>query len=293
MNWWQGLKSKISFNEPLARHTAFKSGGPAKFFVEPKDRQDLIAVLRRLKKHKIPFLVIGNGSNILINDKGLNLAVLRLSTPYFRKISLKAGILEAGAGAMLNRIVEFNKAHGLSSTEFLAGIPGTVGGALVMNAGAWGGAIGDLVDSVKVVGRGLNVKVLKKAEIKFGYRESDLEKYIILSARLKLKKGSRKEIAAAIRDYRESRVKSQDLSRPSLGCAFRNPPGYSAGKLIDLCGLKGRRSGGACISRKHANFILNFKNAAAGDYLKLMHLAAEKVKNKFNIVLEPEIKIWK
>lgn len=293
MSWWKGLKGRISFDEPLARHTAFKAGGPAKFFVEPKGRQELISVLRRLKKNKIPFLLLGNGSNVLINDKGINSAVLRLSPAYFGKISLRDNIVKAQAAAALAKIVEFSRMHSLSSAEFLAGIPGTVAGALVMNAGAHGREIGELVESVEVIDRFLKIRILKKADINFAYRESNLGKYVILSARLKLKKGKKNQISAVIKNYRQARMQSQDLSRPSLGCAFRNPPGHSAGRLIDLCGLKGKRWGGACISDKHANFILNLKDAAAEDYLKLMALAAQKVKNKFNIILEPEIKIWK
>ncbi len=293
MNWWKGLKGKISFKEPLKKYSIFRAGGPARFFIEPKDAGDLKALLSLLKKHKVSFLIFGNGSNVLISDKGLRAAVLRLSSPYFKKISVKSDCLEAGAGALLNQIVASAKKRSLSGAEFLAGIPGTLGGALSMNAGAWGRSIADLVKSVKVMGADTKIKIFKKKDIKFLYRRSSLAKYIILSGRLKLAKGDKKVIAAAIKKHLKDRACLQDFSRPSLGCTFKNPAKHSAGQLIDLCGLKGRRIGDACISTKHANFILNLKNANSDDYLKLMELIKDKVKGKFNITLKPEIKIWR
>lgn len=292
MNWWQSLNGKIIFNEPLKRHTTFNIGGPAKFFIEPKDTADLELTVGLLKKNKVPFYLIGRGSNILISDKGINAAVIRLSRPGFKKINLNGSLLECGGAALLSELVLFAKDNGLSAVEFLSGIPGTVAGALIMNAGAFGKNIGDLVENVTVMDYNSRIKRLRKEEIKFGCRKSNLSGYIILCASLKLHKEDKDEISGRIKEYINIRKKGQDYRYPSAGCIFKNPARSSAGKLIDLCGLKGKRIGGASVSMKHANFIINIKKAKARDVLKLMDLMARKVKDKFNITLKPEIKIW-
>lgn len=292
MIWWKELKGKVRLREPLRRHTTLKIGGPVKFFIQPKDTDDLKLLLNLLKRHKIHFLIIGGGSNILSSDKGLDACVIQLNAPFFKRISLENGYLKAGAGAGLNRVILKALSEGLSGAEFLAGIPGTVGGALVMNAGIPGSSIGDLVKDVTVMGRQGNIKTLKRRDIKFSYRHSSLSDYIILSAHLKLNSKDKKEIRRNIKGYLNYRGIRQDLSRPSAGCIFRNPRGLSVGRLIDLCGLKGKRMGNAFISLRHANFILNKGKAKAKDVLGLMDLIKKKVKNKFNLKLEPEIKIW-
>ncbi|MDD4895102.1 MAG: UDP-N-acetylmuramate dehydrogenase, partial [Candidatus Omnitrophica bacterium] len=184
--------------------------------------------------------------------------------------------------------------RGLSGAEFLAGIPGTIGGALVMNAGIAKDncSIKKLVENVTVMDYNGNIKVLNKKDLKFGYRESGLSKYIILSALLKFNKKSKKHIRDTIKAYLEYRKLTQDLSKPSAGCIFRNPPGNSAGRLIDLCGLKGKKVGKVAVSGKHANFIVNLGNGSASDVLKLAGFIRKRVKNQFNINLIPEIKIW-
>lgn len=292
MNWQKSLKGKIKFNEPLKIHTTLRIGGGAKFFIEPRDTEDLKFLLKELKRDNISPLVIGAGSNILANDKGLDCAVLRLNSPNFKKIALQGNRLETGAGITLNKLVDFAQRNGLGGVEFLAGIPGTLGGALIMNAGAWGKNIARLVESVRVISYNNKIKVLKQKDIGFGYRSSGLSKYIILSASLRLAKKKKSAIKERIKGYLRQRMMQQDFSRPSAGCVFKNPKGNAAGRLIDLCGLKGRRIGGACISTKHANFILNQKNAQASDVLKLMQLIRKEVSNKFSINLEPELKIW-
>ena len=191
MNWWKKLKGKVRFLEPLAKHTTFKIGGPAEFFIEPEDITDLKLLLNLVKRYKIPVFLIGGGSNILINDKGIRGAVLHLNSPYFKRFIFKNNRLEAGSGVMLSRMVLKTYKRGLSGVEFLSGIPGTLGGALVMNAGAWGRNIGDLVEEVNVMDYNGNIKSLGKKKIKFGYRQSSLEKFIILSACLKLTKKSK------------------------------------------------------------------------------------------------------
>ncbi len=295
MNWWKSLKGKVKLSEFLNRHTTFKIGGPAEFFIEPRDIDNLKLLLNFVKRYKIPLFIIGAGSNVLIDDKGVNGVVLRLNSPYFRRIIFKNNRAQVGSGIMLNRVVCAALEHGLSKAEFLVGIPGTVGGALVMNAGIWQGnhSIKDLVDNVTVMDYIGNVKTLERKDIKFGYRESSLSKYIVLSACLNLVKKNKKEIRDKIAKYLACRRNTQDLSLPNAGCIFKNPDANSAGRLIDLCGLKGKRIGGALVSLKHANFILNCGNATARDVLRLMDIIKRKVKRKFRVDLEPEIKIWR
>lgn len=322
MNWLKSLNQDKIFNsirgkvrllEPLKKHTTFKIGGPAKIFIEPEDLRDLKLSLNLVKRYKIPFFLLGRGSNILIDDHGLNAVVLRLNAPYFKRISLKNNRLKISSGVLLNKLVLFVRDHGLSGAEFLAGIPGTVGGALAMNAGitekvnpgqmlrlskqgkvepSETRSISDLVEDVTVMDYGGNIKTLNKKNITFNYRWSSLSKFIIISTSIKLIKGDKKQIRDKINTYLRYRRLAQDLSRPSAGCVFKNPLGYSAGRLIDLCGLKGRRAGDACISQRHANFILNLGQANAKDVLKLMDLIKRRVKDKFLLRLEPEIKIW-
>ncbi len=294
MNWWRNLKGKFRLAEPLKNHTTFKIGGPAKFFLEPKDPNDLKLLLNLVKRYNLPIFLIGRGSNLLISDKGINGVVLRLNAPWFNKLSYKDNYLNVGSGVSLSKLVLFAKDHNLSGAEFLAGIPGTVGGAVAMNAGIAkdNRSIQDLVENVTVMDYSGNIKVLNKKDIRFRYRTSSLSRYIILSVLIKLKRKNREQIKDKIKAYLKYRKLTQDLSKPSAGCIFRNPTGHSAGRLIDLCGLKGKRIGDAGVSRKHANFILNLGKGSARDVCKLMDLIREKVKNKFNINLIPEVKIW-
>lgn len=292
MNWWKRLKGKIKHNVSLRNYTTFKIGGPAKYFVEPKDIADLKLLLFWIKRYKLPLLVIGRGSNLLINDKGINAVVLRLSSAFFKKISFSKSSVFVKSAVPLSQLLTVAEKQGLSGLEFLAGIPGTIGGALVMNAGIPERCISEVVEKVLVMDYNGNIKTLNKKEIKFSYRGSNLSKYIVLEAKLNLLKTNKEIIKNRIKMYLNRRRRIQDYTKPSAGCVFKNPQGKHAGRLIDLCGLKGKRIGGACISTKHANFILNKGNARAVDILKLMALVKKEVKKKFNIILQPEIKIW-
>lgn len=293
MNWPKNLKKEIKLGVPLKNKTTLKVGGPAKFFYAPRDLQDLKLLIGAAKKNKIKIFVIGAGSNILVSDNGVDGLVLQLNAPYFKKISLKGNRLIVGAGLMLGRVVEAAKLNSLSGIEFLVGIPGTVGGALMMNAGAWGRSIGELIENVAVIDFRGKVKLLKKKDIRFGYRSCSLGKYIILSARLRLDKENKGKIVQNLNKYLQARGSRQDTTFPNAGCVFKNPSRESAGKLIELCGLKGKKIGGAFISRKHANFILNKENARAQDVLNLMKLIKAAVRDKFKVNLGPEIKIWR
>ena len=237
--------------------------------------------------------MIGAGSNILAGDKGLDALVVKLNSSCFKKIDFKARGLVIGAGCMLGQVISSSKNKCVSAFELFAGIPGTVAGALAMNAGVREKNIGDLVEEVQVMDYNGRIKGLKRKEIKFGYRSSSLTKYIVLSGRFRSSRKKRQELDAVVSDRLNWRRDKQELSLPSAGCVFKNPSkGLSAGMLIDLCGLKGKRIGDACISPRHANFIVNMGNANAKNVLMLMRLVRTRVKNKFNIDLQPEIKTW-
>ena len=292
MNWWKGLKGKIRFSEPLKEHTTFKIGGPAEFFVEPKDIRDLKSLINLKSRYKLPLLVLGAGSNILASDDGLKGIVVRLSSPFFKKVAFRKNSIEAGSGVILSRVINLAKERGLSGLEFMAGMPGTIGGALMMNAGTSERSIADLVEKVTVIDYYNNVKTIGKEKIKFGYRKSSLTKFIILSVSLKLARKNKGKIKEEIAERLNYRRLTQDLTLPSAGCVFQNPKGGSAGRMIDLCGLKGSSIRGAVVSLKHANFIVNRSSARAKDILELMDLARARVKKKFGVRLNPEIKIW-
>jgi len=293
MIWQNALKGRIKLKEPLKKHTSFKIGGPAEIFIQPAGIGDLKLLIGCARRDKIPVVVLGAGSNVLVSDKGVEGIVLKLDAVAFKGVIFSGQRLYAGSGLLLSRLIQESERNSLSGLEFLVGIPGTIGGALAMNAGAWGRSIGDLVEKVKVMDYNGKINLLGREKIKFAYRKSSLARYIILEACLKLNKKAREKIKDDIKRYAGLRLNTQDLSLPNAGCIFRNPRGASqAGKLIDLCGLKGRSMGGAAISMRHANFILNRRNAKAADVLKLMDLMKEKVKEKFSLDLESEIKIW-
>lgn len=290
MNWPQN--SKIRVNYPLKEKTTFGIGGKARFFCEPRDSSELKSLLLVAGKNKLPVFILGAGSNLLISDAGVKGLVIKLNSPFFKKITLEKGCIRAGSGVKLAELIRFSRERSWQGLEFLVGIPGTLGGALAMNAGCWESAIGDLVKEISVMDHRGRIKTLNKKGIKFTYRKSNLGKYIILSALLKIKKGSRLKIRNNITRYLLFRRSTQDLTQANAGCIFKNPPQRYAGKLIDLCGLKGRRIGKAFISERHANFILNRGGARAKDVLGLMRLIKSKVRQKFKVVLQPEIKIW-
>ncbi|MBM3248254.1 MAG: UDP-N-acetylmuramate dehydrogenase [Candidatus Omnitrophica bacterium] len=303
------VKGKVAFNEPLSRHTTFRIGGPAKAWVEPADVEDLKNILKLISKNKIPFFVIGEGSNLLVRDKGFNGIALKLNSSFFNDVKINKGYILAGSGVKIAKLIDFARKKSLSGCEFLSGIPGSVGGALVMNAGARPNSIfnndyksiGELVKEARVMDAGGRIKILKRSQLKFGYRSSNLSKYIVLDAKLKLKPGKRVEIERNVSDFLRYKKDTQDSNWRNAGCVFKNPSiatqdnfsarSISAGYLIDSSGLKRYRVGGAVISGKHANFILNEKNAKAKDVINLIRFVQKKIKDKFNINLELELKI--
>lgn len=294
MNWPKSLSKKIKTKVNLAGFTAFKIGGPAEFFFTPAKIKELQDILSFARKKRIRIFMLGAGSNILVSDRGVKGLVIKLSGKYFNHLSCSGTCLVAGGGLKLSRLILFAKTKCLTGLEFLAGIPGTLGGSVIGNAGAWGESIGGLVKQVSVLDYNGRRRLLSAKQLKFSYRKSNLNKYIILWAKLKLRENDKGVIASEIKRYLLMRRKTQGTRLPNAGCIFKNPAGLrGAGKLIDLCGLKGKRKNKAIISARHANFILNSGRAKCRDVLFLMDLMRRKVKSKFGINLRKEIKLWR
>lgn len=294
MNWLNSLKADIRFKEPLSRHTTLHIGGPADVWVAPDDREDLRKIICRCLKGGISYLVIGKGSNILFSDRGFRGVVICLSASAFTRIEIKGNRVSFGAGVSLNKLLNQTQEKGLGGLEFLAGIPATTGGALVMNAGARKRDIGTLVKNVTVMDKQGRVRVLNKKQSQFGYRRSRLNRYIVLEAEFKLIKRSPGRIKKNLSRFLEQKRKTQELNSNNAGCIFKNPRHrLTAGQMLEACGLRRRRKGGAEISQKHANYIINKDNAKARDIFYLIELARREVKKKFGVNLEPEIKIVK
>jgi UDP-N-acetylmuramate dehydrogenase len=284
----QIFKGKISLNEPLAPYTTFRIGGPADYYLEPVDVEDVINLDTYLTGKKVPLFVLGNGSNILISDEGIRGAVINLETG-FGYLKYENGSVISGAGVKIARFVEFCIQKELAGVEMLAGIPATMGGALAMNAGAYKGEISDYVTHVSVVRAG-KLQLLTKAECGFVYRYSALRNSVIVEAKFKLPSGNHIELSKRRRELLLKRNLDQPVEIPNAGCIFKNPKGNYAAKLVEECGLKGLSVGGAMVSTKHSNFIVNCENATAHDVIELIKLIRQKVKDKFNVELELEVK---
>lgn len=293
MNWPKDLSKKIKTKIRLADFTSFKIGGEAKFFFEPAGLEDLQKVLVAAKKFGIKVFILGAGSNLLVSDSGVSGIVIKLKGKDFQGIDKQGSCIIVGSGVRLSRLILFSQENSLSGLEFLTGIPGTLGGALAGNAGAWGKSIGELVRQVFVLDYNGRPRIINQKELKFAYRKSGLNKYIIISATLRLGNSDSKQITRKIKEYLLQRRKTQYTGFPNAGCVFKNPNKKSAGFLIDRCGLKGKIKGGASVSKTHANFILNSGKAKSADVLALMDLIKKKVKSKFKVELSSEIRIWK
>lgn len=281
-------------NVPLKKFTTFKTGGLADYFCSPKSEAEIKECLSFAKINRLPVAVIGAGANVLFPDHGYKGIVIQLSEVLnWIEISSrqKYHLIRVGAGVYLHKLLKSLSEKGIKGLEFLAGIPGTVGGAVVMNAGAWGGEIGRFVKEVKVIDRGGRRKVFRRSDLKFGYRRSRLahNRWIVAEVVLKLQKGERKEIKSKIKEYLRARKRKHPVGLPNFGSIFKNPPGFFAGKLIEDVGCKGLQIGGAQVSNQHANFIVNLGKAKTKDALDLISMIQTKVKQKYKILLEPEV----
>ena len=281
---------KIETNVSLKKCTTYRVGGIAKFIAYPKNVNSLVKLIKYLKNKNIKYKILGNGSNLLFSDKEYDGVLIKL-TEFDELEFIGKTKLKVGAGYNLIKLSLVTAKKGLTGLEFASGIPGTVGGSVFMNAGAYKSDMGYVVESVKVLTPDEKIINLENKEMDFHYRTSFLKKhpdYICLEVIIKLQKGKKEAIEALIKDRRERRLSSQPLEYPSAGSVFRNPEGDFAGRLIEESGLKGKKLGGAMISSKHANFIVNYKNAKADDIKELIELAHSKVKEEYNIDLKIE-----
>ena len=281
---------QVKVNEPMSRHTTFRTGGNADYFVLPK-KNEVEPVLDFCRQEGIPTLVIGNGSNLLVSDAGIEGVVLCIG-PQMSQIKVDGDRIYAQAGASLHAVAQKAAESGLSGLEFASGIPGSLGGALVMNAGAYGGEMKDVLDSLKVLNRDGFHPILSNTEYDGGYRTSAVMRSgaIVLSALLKLQEKDPEEIREKMRDLQERRKEKQPLEYPSAGSTFKRPEGHFAGKLIEDAGLSGYRIGGAQVSEKHCGFIINTGEATSADIHELMEFVIDTVHRKYDVFLDPEVR---
>ena len=282
--------SKIKYNEPMSKYTTLKVGGKADVIVIPENIEDVIITLKFAKNNDIPVTVIGNGSKLLIKDGGIRGIVIKFGSK-FSNVDIDGEYITASAGMTIPRLAIIAKDNSLAGLEFATGIPGNVGGAIYMNAGAYGSEMSNIVQEVTYIDEDLNVKTITNKECEFSYRNSIFRNTnnVIISTKLKLTKGNKQEIAEQMKQNQESRKTKQPLEYPNAGSTFKRPEGYFVGKLIDDLGLKGYSIGGAQISTKHSGFIVNTGGATAKDVLNLIDYIKEKVLEANGVKLEEEI----
>lgn len=284
--------SNVRCDEPMSSHCTFRVGGTAKYYVIPDEYKKVRDVLRLCVEENIPYYVIGNGSNLLVQDDGFDGVIIEIDSA-LAKIEINGNEIVAKAGAKLSKIAVKALNESLTGFEFAHGIPGNLGGAVTMNAGAYGGEMKDVLKWVKVLDNNGEMKTLKAEELELGYRTSIIvkEKMIVLEACIELHEGNRDEIEMHMKELMAKRKEKQPLEYPSAGSTFKRPEGYFAGKLIQDAGLKGYRVGGAMVSEKHSGFVINYDNATATDIINLMKDVRKKVYEEFQVTLEPEVKI--
>ena len=277
--------------EPMRKHTTFRIGGPADFYLCPHSAKEIQKTVAICREEELPYFILGNGSNLLVSDQGYRGVVIQL-WKNVSDILVEGCRIRAKAGASLAKIAGEALEEGLTGMEFAAGIPGTLGGAVVMNAGAYGGEMKDILQEALVMDEQGEIFTLKKEELHLGYRTSIIKEkgYIVLAAALELKPGDRKEIKEKMDELKQRRVEKQPLDMPSAGSTFKRPEGYFAGKLIMDAGLRGFSVGGAQISEKHCGFVVNTGKATANDVLTLIREVQKRVRDKFGVELETEVK---
>ena len=284
-------KEQILIEEPMKKHTTFRIGGPAEYLILPQTTEEIADVIKLCRQEEIPWYIVGNGSNLLVADEGVRGVVIQLLRN-FNQIQVEGCQIRMQAGAQNAAVAKRALDASLTGFEFAAGIPGTIGGAVVMNAGAYGGEMKDILKEVTVLDQNGMIRTIPAEELELGYRTSIIARkgYVVLEAVIVLKTGDPKEIKAAMDDLKEKRVTKQPLEYPSAGSTFKRPEGYFAGKLIMDAGLRGFSVGGAQISEKHCGFVINKGNATAKDVTELMDETKKIVMEKFGVALEPEVK---
>ena len=295
-NFYEKLNSiltedNILLEEPMKKHTTFRIGGPAKYYVMPQTKEQVKDIIECCKESDMPYYILGNGSNLLVSDKGYEGVVIQIFKN-MNEILVEGNVMKAQAGALLSTIAARALDAGLSGFECLAGIPGTLGGACVMNAGAYGGEMKDVLEEVLVLTEDGEFLTLPKENLELGYRTSIIAKknYVVLEAVMRLEEGDKEAIKARMDELKEQRVTKQPLEYPSAGSTFKRPEGYFAGKLIQDAGLRGFQVGGAQVSEKHCGFVINKEDATAADVAELMRQVSLKVEEQFGVPLEAEVK---
>ena len=292
--WEIAGREQVYEQEPMSRHTTFRIGGPADFFVAPADMEALAGLVSFCRQEEIPFYVMGNGSNLLVGDKGYRGVIIQVYKN-LNRIEITENRIKAQAGAMLSAVARKALEHSLTGFEFASGIPGTLGGAVVMNAGAYGGEIKDVLVSATFLDELGGEHTIPAGELEMGHRTSLFAKkpWCIVSARFALTPGNEEEIRAKMDDFTARRAEKQPLDMPSAGSMFKRPPGAFAGALIDECGLRGFSVGGAAISEKHCGFVVNLGNATCADVIALTDEVRRIVQEKTGYVLEREVRVVK
>ncbi len=284
-------KDNVFVNESMKNHTSFKTGGTADYFVRPKDVDTVVKLISKLNEYKIKYFILGNGSNILVSDRGIEGVVINFGGN-FSDIDINRNDIVIKAGALLSSVAQAALNHELAGFEFASGIPGSFGGAIYMNAGAYGSEIKDIIKWARVIDENGKVITLNNNDMALEYRKSifQYKNYVILDGCIELKKGLKSDIMYNIENLNSKRREKQPLNFPSAGSTFKRPDGYFAGKLIEESGLKGKTIGGAKVSEKHAGFIINANNATTDDILCLIDFCKKTVYEKFGVELKPEVK---
>lgn len=288
-------EGSLRVKEPMKSHTTFRIGGPADFYAIPSTEDELTALVRLCNQHEVPFFILGNGSNLLVSDDGFEGVVIEVKDQLAQIQIEKCGEqtkVTAGAGVLLSRLAREIAEESLAGFEFASGIPGTLGGAIAMNAGAYGGEIKDHIVSARILTRSGEVKVLSKEELELGYRKSIITRTadIVLEGTFMFSDGDKEEIKALMKDFNGRRRDKQPLEFPSAGSTFKRPEGYFAGKLIMDTGLAGYRVGDIMVSEKHCGFVVNAGNGTAAQVKELIEQVSMKVEEKYGVKLEPEVR---
>lgn len=284
-------EKRVLCEEPMRSHTTFRVGGPADYFVMPENIKEVQDILALCKQKEVPYYIVGNGSNLLVSDKGYQGVIIQIYKQ-MNGIEVEGETVRAQAGALLSKVGSVALEAELTGFEFAAGIPGTVGGAVVMNAGAYGGEMKDILVQATVLTADGEVKVLAKDELELGYRTSVIARknYIVLEALFGLTKGDKTSIRERMNELKVQRTTKQPLEYPSAGSTFKRPEGYFAGKLIQDSNLRGFQVGGAQVSEKHCGFVINKEDATAADVAELIRQVSDRVMEEFGVRLEPEVK---
>lgn len=291
-SWLKGFEKIVRRDEPLAMYTWFQLGGPAEYFAEPADADQLLVLVKRCHEEEVPVHVLGRGSNLLVRDEGVPGLVVQLTAPPFCEVEIRGRTITSGGGAKLGRVVTAAVHAGLAGLEVLVAIPGTLGGALHGNAGTHGGDVGQWTSQATVITHTGEIVQRQREDMVFGHRQSSLDELVILEGKLELEEDDPHELAKRMQKQWIVRKASQPMGHQCAGCVFKNPRGSSAGELIEAAGLKGTRIGGAVVSDRHANFIIAEPECTSNDVLRLIDLVRDQVHERVGVELQLELEIW-